>query len=328
MRYRRYDAEGRPHGAAMYYIRKCFRGRLGIVLASVFALFCILNAFSMGSMIQVNASASAMNGVFGLPQIVIGIIFALITLVAMQRGRSGILTLTEKLVPFMTGGFVLLSLAVIFTRPTDALGALRSIFSDAFNIKSGLAGVTGFFLSGALRYGTMRGILSNEAGCGTAPAAHAVSDCKIPARQGVWGILEVFVDTILLCTLTAIVIIIGFGSVDASGDYMMITLNAYRASLGSAAGYFIAIAVLLFGLATVLCWAHYGMECLEYFSRRKSVKKGFIFLYTASVLLGSVVSTDLIWEAADLFIGVMTFINLSVIVLMSREVREETERLL
>ncbi|MBQ2308765.1 MAG: alanine:cation symporter family protein, partial [Clostridia bacterium] len=178
------------------------------------------------------------------------------------------------------------------------------------------------------RYGTMRGILSNEAGCGTAPAAHAVSDCKIPARQGVWGILEVFVDTILLCTLTAIVIIIGFGSVDASGDYMMITLNAYRASLGSAAGYFIAIAVLLFGLATVLCWAHYGMECLEYFSRRKSVKKGFIFLYTASVLLGSVVSTDLIWEAADLFIGVMTFINLSVIVLMSREVREETERLL
>lgn len=328
MRYRRYDAEGRPHGAAMYYIRKCFRGRLGIVLAGIFALFCILNAFSMGSMIQVNASASAMNGVFGLPQIAIGIIFALITLVAMQRGRSGILTLTEKLVPFMTGGFVLLSLAVIFTRPTDALGALRSIFSDAFNIKSGLAGVTGFFLSGALRYGTMRGILSNEAGCGTAPAAHAVSDCKIPARQGVWGILEVFVDTILLCTLTAIVIIIGFGSVDASGDYMMITLNAYRASLGSAAGYFIAIAVLLFGLATVLCWAHYGMECLEYFSRRKSVKKGFIFLYTASVLLGSVVSTDLIWEAADLFIGVMTFINLSVIVLMSREVREETERLL
>lgn len=328
MRYRRYDAEGRPHGAAMYYIRKCFRGRLGIVLAGVFALFCILNAFSMGSMIQVNASASAMHGVFGLPQIAIGIIFALIVLVAMQRGRSGILTLTEKLVPFMTGGFVLLSLAVIFTRPTDALSALRSIFSDAFNIKSGLAGVTGFFLSGALRYGTMRGILSNEAGCGTAPAAHAVSDCKIPARQGVWGILEVFVDTILLCTLTAIVIIIGFGSVDASGDYMMITLNAYRASLGSAAGYFIAIAVLLFGLATVLCWAHYGMECLEYFSRRKSVKKGFIFLYTASVLLGSVVSTDLIWEAADLFIGVMTFINLSVIVLMSREVRDETERLL
>jgi Na+/alanine symporter len=144
----------------------------------------------------------------------------------------------------------------------------------------------------------------------------------------VWGILEVFVDTILLCTLTAIVIIIGFDSVDTSGDYMMITLDAYRASLGDAAGYFIAVAVLLFGLATVLCWAHYGMESVEYFSRRKGVKRGFIILYTLSVLLGSVASTELIWEAADLFIGAMTFINLSAVVLMSREVREETDRLL
>ena len=328
MRYRKYDAEGRPHGAAMYYIRKCFRGRLGIALAGIFALFCLLNAFSMGSMIQVNASASAMSGVFGLPQIVIGIVFSLITLFAMYKGRSGILTLTEKLVPFMTGGFVILSLAVIFIRPSAALSALKSIFSDAFSLRSGAAGVFGFLLSGALRYGTMRGILSNEAGCGTAPAAHAVSDCDIPAKQGVWGILEVFVDTILLCTLTAIVIIIGFDSVDTSGDYMMITLDAYRASLGDAAGYFIAVAVLLFGLATVLCWAHYGMESVEYFSRRKGVKRGFIFLYTLSVLLGSVASTELIWEAADLFIGAMTFINLSAVVLMSREVREETDRLL
>ena len=327
MRYRKYDSEGRPHGAAMYYIRKCFKGKLGVVLAGVFAVFCILNALSMGSMIQVNASASAVKGVFGVPPIVIGAIFALITLVAMLRGRSGILTLTEKLVPLMTGGFVLLSLAVIFTRPADALAAMKSIFDDAFNLQSGLAGVSGFLLSGALRYGTMRGILSNEAGCGTAPAAHAVSDCKIPARQGVWGIFEVFVDTILLCTLTAVVIIIGFDSVDKGSDYMMITLEAYRASIGSAAGYFIAIAVLLFGLATVLCWAHYGIESVEYFSKRKRTRMCFILLYTASVVIGSVSSTELIWEAADLFIGVMTFINLSAILLMSKEVKEETERL-
>lgn len=328
MRYRKFDAEGRPFGAAMYYIRACFRGRLGVVLAGIFALFCILNAFSMGSMIQVNASASAMQGVFGLPQIVIGIIFALITFMAMQRGRSGILNLTEKLVPFMTGGFVILSLAVIFSRPTDALGAVRSIFEDAFSVKSGVAGVTGFFLSGALRYGTMRGILSNEAGCGTAPAAHAVSACKTPARQGVWGILEVFVDTILLCTLTAVVIIIGFDSVDAGSDYMLITLESYRASLGDAAAYFIAISVLLFGLATVLCWAHYCIAGIEYFSRKKAVKRVFILLYTVSVLLGSIVSTELIWETADLFIGVMTFINLSALLLMSREVKDETARIL
>lgn len=328
MRYRRYDAEGRPHGAAMYYIRRCFGGRLGVVLAGVFAAFCVVNSFSMGSMIQVSASANALEGTFGIPAIAVGIAFALIVLVAMSRGRSGILTLTEKIVPLMTGGFVLLSLAVIFTHPSEAAGAFGKILSDAFSVRSGLAGVSGFLLSGALRYGTMRGILSNEAGCGTAPAAHAVSDCALPAKQGVWGILEVFVDTILLCTLTALVIIIGFDSVDVGADYMLITLDAYSASLGSVAAYFIAISVLLFGLATVLCWGHYGMESVEYFSKRKAVRRGFILLYTISVLVGSVASTELIWEAADISIGIMTIINLSALLLMSKEVKEETERIL
>lgn len=328
MRHRRFDAEGRPHGAAMYYIRKCFRGKAGVILAGTFAAFCVFNAFSMGSMIQVNASANAMEGTFGIPAIAIGIGFASIALVAMSRGRFGILMLTEKIVPLMTGGFVLLSLIVIFTHPRATADAFGKIFEDAFTIKSGLAGVSGFFLSGALRYGTMRGILSNEAGCGTAPAAHAVSDCSVPARQGVWGILEVFVDTILLCTLTALVIIIGFDSVNVGGDYMLITLDAYSASLGNAAAYFIALSVLLFGLATVLCWGHYGMESVEYFSKRKAVRRGFILLYTISVLVGSVASTELIWEAADISIGIMTIINLSALLLMSKEVKEETERIL
>ena len=325
MKYRQYDKKGRPYGAAMYYIRACFKGTLGKALAGIFAAFCIFNAFSMGSMIQVNASANAMSGVFGTPTLIIGVIFALIALFAMLRGRSGILGLTEKLVPFMTVGFVLLSLAVIIMRPSETLDAFSLIFENAFDLRSAGGGITGFLLSGALRYGTMRGILSNEAGCGTAPAAHAVSSTREPARQGVWGILEVFVDTILLCTLTALVIIIGYSSVDASGDYMLMTLDAYRSVVGDAAGYFLAIAVLLFGLATVLCWAHYGAESLKYFSKRKVAQRVFTLLYTASVLLGSVVSTELVWEAADLSIGIMSAINLSALLLMSREVRDQTD---
>ena len=325
MRHRKYDSDGKPHGAAMYYIKACFKGRLGIALAGVFAIFCIFNAFTMGSMIQVSASANAMNGVFGTPQIAIGIIFALITLFAMVRGQSGILGLTEKLVPFMTVGFVLLSVSVIVMRPESAVEAIRKIFANAFELRSGLAGVTGFLLSGALRYGTMRGILSNEAGCGTAPAAHSVSSCKEPARQGIWGIFEVFVDTILLCTLTAVVIIIGYGSVDPTGDYMMMTVDAYESVLGDTAGYFLAVAVLLFGLATVLCWAYYGMSGIRYFSKAKTSKFIFIALYTASVVLGAVVSTDAIWEAADLSIGIMSAINLSALLMMHREVKEETD---
>lgn len=326
MKYRKYDSDGRPHGAAMYYIKACFRGRLGVILAAVFAVFCIFNAFSMGSMIQVSASANAMNGVFGVPQAAIGAIFALIALFVMLRGQSGILGVTEKLVPFMTGGFVILSLSVIIMRPTDALDAFGKIFSNAFSLRSGVAGVAGFLLSGALRYGTMRGILSNEAGCGTAPAAHAVSSCDEPARQGIWGIFEVFVDTILLCTMTAIVIIIGYDATDPSGDYMLVTVDAYESVLGAPAGYFLAASVLLFGLATVLCWAHYGMEGIKYFSRSSTARYIFTVAYVCSVLLGAVISTDTIWEVADLSIGVMTAINITALLFMSREVKEETER--
>ena len=325
MLYRKYDESGRPYGAAMYYIRACFRGRLGAVLAGIFAVFCIINAFSVGSMIQVNAAAEAMNGVFGTPPIVIGLIFAAITLVAILRGSTGILALTEKLVPLMTLGFTVISVAVIVMRPSDALTAIEKIFSNAFSFQSGAAGVSGFLLSGAIRYGTMRGILSNEAGCGTAPAAHAVSSCREPARQGTWGIFEVFVDTILLCTLTAIVIIIGYDAIDPSGDFMMMTVAAYESVIGRAAGYFLAIAVMLFGLATVLCWAHYGEVGVNYFSRRAGVRRAYKLIYSLCVFLGALVSTDVLWESADLSIGTMSAINICALLLMSGRVKRETE---
>ena len=325
MLYRKYDEGGRPYGAAMYYIRACFRGRLGAVLAGIFAVFCIINAFSVGSMIQVNAAAEAMNGVFGTPPIVIGLIFAAITLVAILRGSTGILALTEKLVPLMTLGFTVISVAVIVMRPSDALAAIEKIFSNAFSFQSGAAGVSGFLLSGAIRYGTMRGILSNEAGCGTAPAAHAVSSCREPARQGTWGIFEVFVDTILLCTLTAIVIIIGYDAIDPSGDFMMMTVAAYESVIGRAAGYFLAIAVMLFGLATVLCWAHYGEVGVNYFSRRAGVRRAYKLIYSLCVFLGALVSTDVLWESADLSIGTMSAINICALLLMSGRVKRETE---
>ena len=172
----------------------------------------------------------------------------------------------------------------------------------------------------------MRGILSNEAGCGTAPTAHAVSDCKEPAKQGVFGIFEVFVDTILLCTLTALVIIIGHGGEAVQGDnYMLITMNAYSAVLSDAAGYFIAVSVVLFGLATVLCWGYYGASSVEYLLGSTKKSKAFIWIYAVSVLLGAVLSSDFIWECADFAIGSMSMINLAVLFIMSDEVKRQTQ---
>ena len=326
MSHRRFDENGRPYGAAMYYISDALgKGRLGRIIASVFACLCIFNAVSMGGMIQVNSAANAIDGVFGIPPIIIGVVFALITVWTSVRGRDGILSVTEKLVPFMTVGFLLLSVAVICIYPQKTLSAFSLIFKNAFNVRSGFGGVIGFLLSSSLRYGTMRGILSNEAGCGTAPAAHAVSSCKVPAKQGAWGIFEVFVDTILLCTLTAIVIIVGFEGVDPNGDFMMMTVNAYTSLLGDFSGYFIAVAVLLFALATVLCWAHYGIVSVRYLTKRRFLVPVFIAIYSAAVCIGSVLSSDVIWDGADFSIGAMTVINVIILVKLSGEVKRETE---
>ena len=326
MRHRRFDAEGRPYGAAMYYISDALGGkRVGRAVASVFACLCIFNAISMGGMIQVNSAANAINGAFGIPPIIIGIIFAIITVWTALRGRDGILAVTERLVPFMTLGFLLLSVAVICIYPQRTLNAFSLIFKSAFTLRSGVSGAFGFLLSSSLRYGTMRGILSNEAGCGTAPAAHAVSSCRIPAKQGAWGIFEVFVDTILLCTLTAIVIIVGFDGVDPNGDFMMMTVNAYKFLLGDFSGYFIAVSVLLFGLATVLCWAHYGIVSVKYLTKKRFLTPTFIAIYSVAVLFGSVISADIIWGGADFSIGAMTVINVAVLIKLCGEVKRETE---
>ena len=327
MAHRRYDKDGKPYGAAMYYIKDCFgNGQIGVILSSVFALFCIFNSISMGSMIQVNAAANAMQGAFGVRPIFVGLIFAAIAFFAMKKGSNGILRMTEKLVPIMSIGFIILSLCVIVIRFDLAIEAVKLIFEDAFDFKSSVGGVFGFLFSNSIRYGTMRGILSNEAGCGTAPAAHAVSSCKVPAKQGVWGIFEVFVDTLLLCTLTALVLIIGGGKSVLSGDnYMMMTVDAYSSVLGNIAGGFVSLSVVLFGIATVLCWGFYGIESVKYLFKGKNICNAFILIYSVSVVLGSVLSSKIIWEVADLSIGVMTFINLFILLVMNREVKRETD---
>ena len=174
----------------------------------------------------------------------------------------------------------------------------------------------------------MRGLVSNEAGCGTAPAAHAVSDCKDPARQGVFGIFEVFVDTILLCTLTALVVIVSYGEIAHLGEnFIMMTIGAYEAVLGSFASYFMSVAVLCFGFATVICWAHYGIESVGYLTKHRCAKPVFTAIYCLSVVVGAFATSDFIWQSADLAIGVMTVINVPVLFLSREEIKDLTAEL-
>ncbi len=327
--HRRQSLDGKNYGGAFYYIKDHFfsKGKpyTGFFLSGVFAALMILDALSMGCVIQVRAVVSAAENVGRLPAWGIALLLLLCTLPLLIRGKHGISALTEYLVPIMSAGYILLSVAVLILR-RDAVGdALGSIFSSAFSVESASGGVLGFLTSRALRVGTMRGLLSNEAGCGTSPTAHAGADAFSPAAQGVWGIFEVFVDTILLCTMTALVILVSYSDVEMLGfDGMKMAIRAYSSVLGGASELFFAAAVFCFGYATLLCWGGYGMEAVSFLSKKRGWRVWYLFLFCVCTVAGACFDLPLVWEISDFAIAALTTVNLCVLFLMRREVRRET----
>ncbi len=258
-----------PVGGASYYMQDLLTARkhprAGRVLGAVFSLLCLCNAVSMGGMLQVNAAAGAMEAGFGVPPLLTGGVLALLCLAVIMGGAKRLSALTEALIPLLTVGFLVVSTAVLILRRERLADAFLSIGRDALSPLTAGAGIGGFLLSRGLRFGVMRGLVSNEAGCGTAPMAHVAADTDCPARQGLFGLAEVFVDTVLLCTVTALVILVSDSGPTAFGADVTRTAQAAFASvLGPWAGGFFALSILLFAAATVLCWAHYGVTCVEY----------------------------------------------------------------
>lgn len=328
--HRRTNADGSHHGGAFYYLKdhffSCGRNRTAVLLSTVFALFMILNALSTGCVVQVRAVTSALQNTLPIPTWGLVGALLLLTLPLLWRGRSGVSALTEYLVPVMTVGYILLSVIVLCLR-WDALGeAFSSIFSGAFSIGSAAGGAIGFFTSRALRVGTMRGLLSNEAGCGTSPTAHAAANARDPASQGIWGIFEVLVDTVLLCTLTALVILVSYDEVAMlSSDGVLMAIRAYSAVLGGVSDLFFAIAIFCFGYATLLCWGGYGLESVHDLSRRSLPRVLYFLSFGACIAVGAYAAPEAVWDIADLSITVLTTINLTVLFRMRSEVRAHTQ---
>ena len=330
VRHRRLGKSG-FFGGTYCYVKDFFDAhrhfRAAAILSSIFALLMILNALSMGCVIQANAIGASMKGVLGIPPWLCGLFLALFLFPVLIKGSHGISALTEVLVPIMTAGYLILSAAVLILR-RDAVGnAFSAIFQDALHPKEALGGVVGFLTSRALRVGTMRGLLSNEGGCGTSPTAHACADAKSPADQGIWGIFEVFVDTVVLCTVTALVILVSYDQVEMLGqDGVMMTIRAYTCVLGDWAGLFFAVAILSFGYATILCWSHYGAESLRFLTNKKRYRSLYFGAVTLCVFMGTILAPEGIWNVADFSIAALTFINLITLFLLRREIKEETER--
>ena len=324
VRTRRYDAEGRAHGGAYYYIKVAFGGRLGKGLGALFAALCALCSLLLGGVLQSAVAAEAASAAFGVSPLAVGVTLGVLGGAVLFCGAKGVERACGAVLPVVCVLFCLASLAAILSRRAELPRVFAAIFEGAFCVQSAAGGVLGVLTSRAVRYGVTRGLISNEAGCGTAPIAHASAEVRCAREQGMLGILEVFVDTILLCTITALVILLGGVSPTGEGG-MRLALESYAALLGGIAAPSLAFCVLLFAFATVLCWSHYGAEALCYLTGRARPPRLHPVLVALACVLGAVAAPGVVWDLTDLLLALMTLLNLAALLALRREVKEETE---
>jgi len=318
--FRRKGANGEWHGGAMYYLKDGLGGykgfkHIGTVLAILFSVFCLLASFGIGNMSQVNSIAGNMESAFSIPTWISGIALVIIASIVILGGLKRVASVTEKLVPFMAIIYVIGALIIFFTHIGAVPVVFKAIFKGAFAAKSAAGGIVGYGLQKAITWGFKRGAFSNEAGLGSSVMVHSSSNVKEPVRQGMWGIFEVFADTIIICTLTAFAIL-STGVVDLETG-LMISSNegsglvgeAFATVFGSFGPKFIAIAILLFAFSTVLGWSHYGATAWQYlFGEKTQIIYKIVFV--VMIYFGSTMSLSLAWDLSDTFNGLMMIPNL------------------
>ncbi len=328
--FRRKDAQGEWHGGAMYYLRDGLGSKkgcktIGAVLAALFSFFCLLASFGIGNMSQVNSIVSNVHTAFGIPTIATGIFLLVAVGAVILGGLKRVANITEKLVPFMVILYLLGTLVIICMHITTIPAVFVSIFKGAFSLKSATGGVVGAGIATATKMGFKRGVFSNEAGLGSSVMVHSSSNVKEPVRQGMWGIFEVFADTIVVCTLTALSILtsglvdLDTGMLTAAGEAVgsnSLMSESFRMVFGPAGAAFVAIAILLFAYSTVLGWSHYGATACRFLLGDKAVIP-YRILFCVIVLAGSVMKAQLAWDIADTFNGLMMLPNLIGVLVLS-----------
>ncbi len=318
--FRRKDSKGEWAGGAMYYLQDGLGGKkgcktLGRVLAILFSIFAVLASFGIGNLAQANTISGNMEAAFGLPRWVTGAFLTIVAALVVIGGIKRIAAVAEKIVPFMACAYILGALVIMFMN-IDVLGAVfSSIFKYAFTARAAAGGAIGV----AIKMGFKRGIFSNEAGLGSSVMVHSASNVKEPVQQGMWGIFEVFFDTMIVCTMTAIVVLTS-GVINLSTgllnttyvdvDQNTLVARAFSQSFGSFGGMFVAIAVLFFAFSTVLGWSYYGTRSWSYlFGEKSAVVYKVIFvgvIFVSSILT----NVSLPWNISDTFNGLMMIPNL------------------
>ena len=323
VKFREVDETGANHGGPMYYIEKGL-GKNFKWLAVIFAILGGLACFGIGNIAQSSEISGAMNALFGLSPLATGIILAILVAVVIIGGVKRIGQVTSFLVPFMAIFYIVAGLAVIILRITDIPAALVLIFKSAFSLKSVGGGIFGYAIMLAMRNGFARGVFSNEAGLGSAPMAHAASSTEEPAEQAMWGVFEVFVDTIVICTITSLAVILSGvldtpGGLDAFSSKGAAAAAAFNTILpGTIGGTIIQISLLFFALSTILGWSYYGECCWGYLTRNnKAVNMVFKVIFTLMCIVDATGSGTLMWDISDTLNGLMAIPNLVALLLLS-----------
>lgn len=302
----------RHGGGAMKYIEHAFGGRR----ASLFWCgCCVLASFGTGNMVQTNAAAGICKSSFGVPPLVVGAAIAVLAAAVLFRGARAVTKTASVLVPLMAALYIIGCTALLFICRQRLPAAVASIFSEAFTPSAAGGGAAGLLTSKALQIGIARGTFTNEAGMGSASLAHAESS-GTPAEQGCWGIVEVFLDTVVCCTLTALAILsAGLGAVDESAAEA-----AFSKYFGGAGSAFLASSMFFFALAAVIGWAFYGEKALEYITKSKKALIFYRVLFCVCAATGAVLSLPAVWNLSDIFNGLMIFPNVAALLVLKSEI--------
>ena len=323
LKFRDTGANGVHKGGPMYYIENGL-GRNWKWLAVAFALLGGLASFGIGNIAQSSEIAGAVSGLFGLDPLVTGIALTVLVAVVVLGGVQRIGQVTSLLVPFMSVFYVAAGVIVILMRITDLPAVLSSIFSSAFGMRPFAGGVGGYAIMLAMKNGFARGVFSNEAGLGSAPIAHAASSTQEPAEQAIWGVFEVFFDTIVICSITAFTVLLsGFELSEAAlagyASKGAAAVAAFNAILpGTLGGTIIQLSMVFFALSTILSWSYYGERCWGYLSRdNKVVTSIYKVIFVLFCIVGATGSGDLMWNISDTLNGAMAIPNLAALLLLS-----------
>ena len=347
--YRRKNEEDEWSGGAMYYLQDglgSYKGFkvIGKILAVLFSCFAALASFGIGNMGQINKITLNLESAFfsdvteditlfgsvKVIPLVIGVVLMIISAVIIIGGLKRIAAFAEKIVPFMAVAYILGALLLVIIHITSIPAALAAIFRFAFGIKAVAGAAAGIAIKQVITQGCKRGVFSNEAGLGSSVMVHSNSDVKEPVKQGMWGIFEVFADTFVVCTMTALVVLTsGFidletGLAKEGVEDATLVAKAFSSVFGKGGEWFIATAILLFAFTTVLGWSHYGSKAVEYLLGTKAAKV-YKIIFVLMIIAGALMESSLAWDISDTFNGLMMIPNLIGVIALFPLVKKITD---